>query len=67
MSDVIVVKNLTKKFGSGQNEFTAVNNVSFSLKEGEIVGLLGPNGAGKRRFKKMFEEARDKGYLTKLF
>lgn len=48
MNDVVVeVKNLTKKFGSFSHEFTAVNNISFSLKEGEIVGLLGPNGAGK--------------------
>ena len=43
MSDVLEVKNLTKKFG----KFTAVDNISFSLREGEILGLLGPNGAGK--------------------
>ncbi|MBI5127017.1 ABC transporter ATP-binding protein [Candidatus Roizmanbacteria bacterium] len=41
--DILKVNNLTKKFG----KFTAVNNISFSLKEGEILGLLGPNGAGK--------------------
>lgn len=35
--------NLTKRFGG----LIAVNNVSFSLKKGEIVGLLGPNGSGK--------------------
>lgn len=40
---VLEVKNLTKKFG----QFTAVDDISFSLKEGEILGLLGPNGAGK--------------------
>lgn len=40
---VLEVKNLTKKFG----KFTAVDNISFDLKEGEILGLLGPNGAGK--------------------
>lgn len=40
---ILEVKNLTKKFGS----FTAVDNISFSLKEGEILGFLGPNGAGK--------------------
>ncbi len=47
MDPVLEVKHLTKKFGSPPHEFIAVNDVSFSLKEGEIVGLLGPNGAGK--------------------
>lgn len=39
----INVKGLTKKFGS----FTAVDNISFEVKEGEIFGFLGANGAGK--------------------
>ena len=41
--DALKVQNLTKQFG----RFKAVDNISFSLKKGEILGLLGPNGAGK--------------------
>ena len=40
---LIKVKNLTKKFGP----FTAVENISFNLAKGEVLGFLGPNGAGK--------------------
>ena len=40
---MIEVKNVTKKYGS----LVAVNDISFTVKDGEIVGLLGPNGAGK--------------------
>lgn len=40
---VLQVKNLTKRFGA----FTAVDRISFELREGEVLGLLGPNGAGK--------------------
>ena len=40
---MIEVKNITKKYGN----FVAVDNISFTIKDGEIVGLLGPNGAGK--------------------
>lgn len=40
---MIKVTNLTKKY----RDFTAVENVSFDVKKGEIFGLLGPNGSGK--------------------
>ena len=40
---MIEVKNVTKKYGKA----TAVDDISFTIGEGEIVGLLGPNGAGK--------------------
>jgi ABC-2 type transport system ATP-binding protein len=40
---LVQVRNLTKRFG----DFVAVDNISFDIHEGEILGLLGPNGAGK--------------------
>ena len=40
---MIEVKNVTKKYGN----FTAVDNITFTVKDGEVVGLLGQNGAGK--------------------
>jgi lipooligosaccharide transport system ATP-binding protein len=43
MNSLVVAKNLVKKF----NDVTAVNDISFEIKEGECFGFLGPNGAGK--------------------
>lgn len=47
--DIIEVKNLVKKFGN----VTAVDNISFNVKKGEIFAFLGPNGAGKTTTIKM--------------
>ena len=40
---ILTLENLTKKFGG----LTAVDHVSLSVEEGEILGLIGPNGSGK--------------------
>ncbi|MGM0383458.1 MAG: ABC transporter ATP-binding protein [Thermodesulfobacteriota bacterium] len=42
-SEAVYVKDLKKRFG----QFTAVDQISFSVKQGDIFGFLGPNGAGK--------------------
>jgi len=43
MAAIITVENFTKKYG----DFTAVDNISFTVEEGTIFAFLGPNGAGK--------------------
>ncbi|MDD2197842.1 MAG: ATP-binding cassette domain-containing protein [Bacteroidales bacterium] len=43
MESVLVVKNLSKNFG----KIRAIQNISFSIEKGKVVGLLGPNGSGK--------------------
>jgi ABC-2 type transport system ATP-binding protein len=47
--NIITVSNLVKKY----KDFTAVSNISFEVKEGEIFAFLGPNGAGKTTTIKM--------------
>ena len=46
---MLEVKNLTKHYGDRRG----VENISFTIQKGEIVGLLGPNGAGKSTFLKV--------------
>jgi ABC-2 type transport system ATP-binding protein len=49
MENIISVQGVTKKY----KEVTAVNNISFDVRAGEIFGFLGPNGAGKSTTIKM--------------
>ena len=43
LENILQINNLTKKFGT----LTAVNNLSFTIKKGNVYGILGPNGSGK--------------------
>jgi ABC-type multidrug transport system ATPase subunit len=45
--NTIELKNIVKTYSTKKNKITAVDNVSFSVKEGELFGLIGPDGAGK--------------------
>jgi ABC-2 type transport system ATP-binding protein len=62
--NVIEVNDLVKRYG----DFTAVNGITFSVKQGEIFGLLGPNGAGKTTTLEIIETLRPKtsGSITVL-
>ena len=50
-NDILTVEHLKKNYG----KLKAVNDISFSVKKGEIFGILGPNGAGKTTTLEMLE------------
>jgi len=56
LNNIIEVKNLVKKY----DDLTAIDGISFEVKEGEIFGLLGPNGAGKTTTLEIMETLRAK-------
>ena len=45
--EILRVENLTKVYGKGENEVKALDNVSFSVNDGEFVAIIGPSGSGK--------------------
>lgn len=47
MEEILRVENLTKKYGKGENEVIAVNDMSFSINKGEFVSIVGSSGSGK--------------------
>ena len=59
---MLSVKNVTKRFG----EVTAVNNLNFDIKRGEVLGIVGQNGAGKSTTFKMIMNflKPDQGTIT---
>ena len=45
--EVLRVEHLTKIYGKGENEVKALDNVSFTVEQGEFVAIIGPSGSGK--------------------
>lgn len=45
--EILKVENLSKVYGKGETKVTAIDNISFSVEEGEFVAIIGPSGSGK--------------------
>lgn len=45
--EVLRTENLTKTYGTGENQVVALNNVSFRVEKGEFLAIIGPSGSGK--------------------
>ncbi len=50
MKDILVMKDIVKKFGTGRTEVTALKDINITVKEGEFVSIIGPSGSGKSTF-----------------
>lgn len=50
MKDILVMKQIVKKFGNGHTEVTALKEINFTVQQGEFVSIIGPSGSGKSTF-----------------
>lgn len=50
MNDILVMNQITKKFGKQNTEVTALKELDFRIQEGEFVSIIGPSGSGKSTF-----------------
>ena len=66
--NAIELNNITKTYSTKKNVITAVDDISFSVDEGELFGLIGPDGAGKTSIFRILTTVllADKGNATVL-
>ena len=64
MHTILDVKDLTKNFYKNKQLFTAVNHISFQLRQGECLGLVGESGCGNSKNVDAFVKTRQWGDIT---
>ena len=50
MKKIVELKNVSKAYKIGENEFKALDNIDLEINKGEFVVILGPSGAGNRHY-----------------
>ncbi len=56
--EILKVENLSKTYGKGETTVKAIDNISFSVEEGEFVAIIGPSGSRKIYYASYFRRSR---------